>query len=37
VPEEKIDALFEDLQAFRREKDAHQHLQALILPVERQL
>jgi len=27
----------EDLQAFRREKDAHQHLQALILPVERRL
>jgi hypothetical protein len=37
VPEEKIDALLEDLQAFRNEKDAHRHLEALILPVERRL
>jgi len=37
IPQGKIDALFEDLQAFRREKDAHRHLQALILPVERRL
>ncbi|MFH1747849.1 MAG: PG0541 family transporter-associated protein [Planctomycetota bacterium] len=37
VPEDKIDTLFDDLQAFREEKDAHRHLQALILPVERQL
>lgn len=37
VPEDKIDALFEDLQAFREEKDAHRHLQVLVLPIERQL
>ena len=34
---EKVDALFRDLQAFREEKDAHRHLQALLLPVERRL
>ncbi|MCK4342720.1 MAG: hypothetical protein KAY37_13465 [Phycisphaerae bacterium] len=37
MPENKIDALFDDLQAFREEKDAHRHLQALILPIERRL
>ena len=34
---EKVDALFRDLQAFREEKDAHRHLQVLLLPVERRL
>ena len=37
IQEDKIDALFNDLQVFRKEKDAHRHLTALILPVERQL
>jgi len=37
IAEDKIEALFRDLQTFREEKDAHRHLQALILPVERQL
>ena len=37
VPDEGVDALLEDLQAFREEKDAHRHLQALVLPVERRL
>ncbi len=37
VPDEKVDALFTDLQTFRQEKDAHRHLQALILPLEQRL
>ena len=37
VSEEKIDALLKDLQAFREQKSAHRHLQALVLPVERRL
>ena len=37
IQEDKIDALFNDLQAFKKEKAAHSHLTALILPVERQL
>lgn len=37
VPEDKIDGLFKELQAFREKKDAHRHLQALVLPVERRL
>jgi hypothetical protein len=35
VPEDKIDALFDDLRTFREEKAAHRHLQAIILPVDR--
>lgn len=37
VPDEKVDALFADLQMFREQKDAHHHLQALVLPLERRL
>ncbi len=37
VAAEKIDALFEELGEFRRSKPAHHHLQALVLPIERQL
>jgi hypothetical protein len=37
IAEDRIESLFADLQKFRAEKDAHRHLQALILPVERQL
>ena len=32
-----VDGLFTDLERFRRHKQAHQHLQALVLPVERRL
>ena len=34
---ERVDALFQELQAFREERDAHRHLQAFLLPVERRL
>ncbi|MEX0886684.1 MAG: PG0541 family transporter-associated protein [Phycisphaeraceae bacterium] len=37
VPEADVDRLFADLEHFRTEKRAHEHLQALVLPVERQL
>lgn len=37
VEEPKIDALFEDLGAFREQREAHRHLQAILLPVERRL
>ena len=37
VPDEKVDAVLSDLQAFRNEKDAHRHVQALVLPLERRL
>ena len=35
VPDQKVEAVLKDLQAFRQAKQAHRHLQALILPVER--
>lgn len=35
VPEDRIDALFDDLRAFREEKAAHRHVQALVLSVDR--
>jgi hypothetical protein len=37
VPDEKLNALFDGLRAFREEKTAHEHIQALVLPIERQL
>ncbi len=37
MPEERIEALFGELEHFRREKPAHNHLQAFVLPVERRL
>jgi hypothetical protein len=37
VPDDKVDALCKDLETFREEKDAHRHLQALILPIEKRL
>ena len=37
VPEERLDALFDDLRKFREEKKTHRHLQALVLPVDRRL
>ena len=35
--EEGLDALLDDLEAFRTEKRSHNHLQALVLPVERRI
>ncbi|MFU8816605.1 MAG: hypothetical protein ACNA7W_14750 [Pseudomonadales bacterium] len=37
LPATAVDALFVDLERFRRHKTAHHHLQALVLPVERRL
>lgn len=37
VPEAGIDALLEDLDRFRRQKPAHEHVQALVMPIERRL
>jgi hypothetical protein len=34
VPADQLDALLERLRAFREEKPAHGHLQALVLPIE---
>jgi len=37
VPEASMDALFAQLAHFRTAKPAHQHLQALAVPIERRL
>lgn len=37
VPEEKVDQLLDALRKFRDEKKAHQHLEAVVLPIERRL
>jgi hypothetical protein len=37
VSEEKVDDLLRDLKTFKLEKQAHQHLQAVVLPIERRL
>lgn len=37
VADSGVAALFEDLRHFRQHKRAHQHLQALVLPVEQML
>jgi hypothetical protein len=37
VPEAGLDALLDDLRAFRDSKKAHLHLEALVLPIERKL
>jgi hypothetical protein len=37
LKDEQIDRLFGDLEAFRKSKPAHRHLQAVVLPVERSL
>jgi hypothetical protein len=37
VPEDAIDALLSDLRAFRDEKRAHAHLQAVVLTVDQHL
>jgi len=37
VPEEKVEDVFADLKKFRDAKPSHQHLEALLLPVEKRL
>jgi hypothetical protein len=37
VDAQEIDALFEDLRAFREERPAHRTLQAVVVPIERRL
>ena len=37
VPDDKVEAIFEDLKAFKESKPAHQHLEALVLPIEQRL
>ncbi len=37
VPEEKVEGVLSDLKEFRDAKSSHQHLEALVLPVERRL
>ena len=37
VPEERLDGLFGQLARFRAAKPAHQHVQALVVPIERRL
>ncbi len=37
VPDEEVADLLRDLKVFRDEKDSHQHLEALVLPVEQRL
>lgn len=37
VPEERLQSCLDELARFRAAKPAHQHLQALVLPIERRL
>lgn len=37
VPEDYLEEFMRKLGAFKREKEAHKHLQALVLPIERRL
>lgn len=37
VGDDRVDALLADLAAFREQKPAHRHLQALVMPIERRL
>jgi hypothetical protein len=37
IEDDRVDGLFDELRTFRDEKRAHNHLRALILPIERQL
>src|SRR6056297_3469703 len=37
VPEEKVDPVLADLKGFREAKQSHQHLEAVVLPIERRL
>lgn len=37
VPEEKLNDLFQQLKQFQQQKSSHQHIQAVVLPVERRI
>ena len=37
VPDEKVEAIFRNLKAFKEAKSAHRHLEAIVLPVEQRL
>lgn len=37
VPEDQLDDLMADLKTFKESKQAHEHLEALVLPIERRL
>jgi hypothetical protein len=37
VPAERVDPVLADLDHFRKQKPAHRHVQALVLPIERRL
>lgn len=37
VPEDRLDDLMTDLKTFKESKPAHEHLEALVLPIERRL
>lgn len=37
LPDERVEAVLDALQEFRREKSSHRHLEALVLPVEQRI
>lgn len=37
VPEERVDAILQDLKAFREKKRSRLHLEALVIPIDRRL
>tara|TARA_Y100001933_G_scaffold173872_1_gene172295 strand:+ start:3774 stop:4076 length:303 start_codon:yes stop_codon:yes gene_type:complete len=37
IDDDAVDALFGDLEGFRREKKAHAHLEAIVVPIERRM
>lgn len=37
IPEDKLKELMEDLRAFKVEKEAHRHLEAIVIPIETRL
>lgn len=37
VPDEKVEPIFEDLKAFKKDKKVHHHLRAIVIPIERTL
>jgi len=37
IPDDKLDQVLDDLESFKQEKEAHQHIQGLVLPVDKRL
>lgn len=37
VPDDRLEGILRDLEAFREKKTAHRHLEALVLPIEQKL